>query len=67
MKISFFILTIGSDKCCITIELIQVKELILLKVTTVNNVFIVTIALLIECLKFKIMFVMFVMIWGCRT
>ena len=50
VKISFWILINGSYKCCITVELIQVKELILLKVITV-----------VMGLDFKILFVMLTM------
>ena len=45
-------------KCCITIELIQAKELILLKVTTVKNVVFAIIGFLIINSNFKILYAM---------
>ena len=50
-------------KCCITIELIWGKELILLKVTTAKNAWFAINGFLIMDSNFKIIFAMVVMIW----
>ena len=57
----FLILINGSYKYRITIGLIQVKEMIRLKVITVKNVWLVTIGFLIMGLNIKILFEMVVM------
>ena len=58
-------LKIRNYKCYITIELIQAKELILPKVTKVNNVGFSIVGFLVMDSNFKIMHVMAVMIWQC--
>ena len=52
-----------SNKRCITMELVWVKGLILLKVTTAKNLRFVTTSFVIMDSSFKIMFVMVAMIW----
>lgn len=61
MKINFLILINSSYTCCTTIELIEVKELILLKPVIVKNVWFVSIHTF--CLGF--LFVMVLMIEQC--
>ena len=53
----------GSYKCCITIELILVKESMLLKLIAVKNVLASTTDILIKNPDFNNLFVMVVMIF----
>ena len=65
MRITFLILMRGLYKYCVMIELIHMKELILFKVVTVNNVLSAITEFLIMGFNSKIIFVMVVMIWQC--
>ena len=57
----------GSYKCCITIELILVKESMLLKLITVKNILESTIDILIKDSSFNNLFVMVVMIFDVMS
>ena len=61
MTVPLKLMKSGSYKCCSTIELIQVKELMLLKVITVKHVQFSTIFILIMGSNFKILCVMVAM------
>ena len=61
-RLAFLIFMSKSYKCCIMIELISVKELILQKVITVKKVLSANHGFLIIGLNFKILFVLLVVI-----
>ena len=64
MLIKIF-LKIRYYKCCIAIELIQKKEMILLKVIDVKNVWFVTIGFSVMDSSLKIMYAMVAMVCHC--
>ena len=64
MTIFLTLIKIRSYKCCITIELIWMKELIVLKVIEVKNIWFVTIGFYIMDPDFKILF-FFLFFFAC--
>ena len=63
MTIFLTLIKIRSYKCCIIIELIWMKELIVLKVIEVKNIWFVTIGFSILDPDFKILFFFFFFVW----